>query len=674
MSDPVSNSEIEDVLASIRRLVSENAKALKRERDPESEKLVLTPAFRVDESETPDAARDVFAADREVWTDASEALVPSETVTAFPDGQGSPGSGAGLSGDQTAPETAAPEADAPDATADEMSIAAAIEAELAAAGHGNAVAEDAPGGATQATPGPDVPATPGPDVQTTPGPDAKPQSWIEGLVAAAASAESARLAARAAPPAPPATGPAEEAAPSGAGPDETPQDQAAETGPEPDRAGEDATATAGEDVPQTGAEPVQSWVDRLIAAAAALHADPAQTPEVPAAAEAEPVETKEAGTSGRAADGPEAREGEAEASGGDAAAPLSLESPVGPESAGQDTDQVAEKEARVLEWEPAEVPDETLDGEADAQAHDGETRDAQAPDGEADAQSPDGETRDAQASDAQASDAQSHDGEPAEVPDEAPDREAGAALTGVPVAPPAQDGDPADAHPEDTADIPQDAPAAVLEWEPVEILEADADLEALAEAEEAELARIDEAGATAPGEATSDPAETLASSSEVVDFRASQSQEASSPEAVWEPVDPITEAVAQVVGAAEGPARTEADAPAGNAQDHHRPDPESPAPPEADAAGRDDAGADQQTAAADEQPPAGVAPLHPETGAALPPEDETVVDEAMLREMVAQLVRDELQGTVGERITHNVRRLIRREIARALTLQDFENR
>ncbi len=622
MSDPVSNSEIEDVLASIRRLVSENAKALKRERDPESEKLVLTPAFRVDESETPDAARDVFAADREVWTDASEALVPSETVTAFPDGQGSPGSGAGLSGEQTAPETAAPEADAPDATADEMSIAAAIEAELAAAGHGNAVAEDAPGGATQATPapdaqttpGPDVPATPGPDVQTTPGPDAKPQSWIEGLVAAAASAESARLAARAAPPAPPATGPAEEAAPSGAGPDETPQDQAAETKPEPDRAGEDATATAGEDVPQTGAEPVQSWVDRLIAAAAALHADPAQTPEEPAAAEAEPVAAKEAGTSGRAADGPEAREGEAEASGGDAAAPLSLESPVGPESAGQDTDQVAEKEARVLEWEPAEVPDEAHEGEA------------------------------------------------------------GAALTGLPAAPPEQDADPAEAHPEDTADIPQDAPAAVLEWEPVEILEADADLEALAEAEEAELARIDEAGATAPGEAASDPAETLASSSEVVDFRASQSQEASSPEAVWEPVDPITEAVAQVVGAAEGLARTEADAPAGNAQDHHRPDPESPAPPEADAAGRDDAGADQQTAAADEQPPAGVAPLHPETGAALPPEDETVVDEAMLREMVAQLVRDELQGTVGERITHNVRRLIRREIARALTLQDFENR
>ena len=52
--------------------------------------------------------------------------------------------------------------------------------------------------------------------------------------------------------------------------------------------------------------------------------------------------------------------------------------------------------------------------------------------------------------------------------------------------------------------------------------------------------------------------------------------------------------------------------------------------------------------------------------------DETVIDEAMLRELVAQIVRDELQGTVGERITHNVRRLIRREIARALTLQELE--
>jgi len=52
--------------------------------------------------------------------------------------------------------------------------------------------------------------------------------------------------------------------------------------------------------------------------------------------------------------------------------------------------------------------------------------------------------------------------------------------------------------------------------------------------------------------------------------------------------------------------------------------------------------------------------------------DEAVIDEDVLREMVQKLVREELQGTVGERITRNVRRLVRREIQRALTLRDFE--
>jgi len=51
---------------------------------------------------------------------------------------------------------------------------------------------------------------------------------------------------------------------------------------------------------------------------------------------------------------------------------------------------------------------------------------------------------------------------------------------------------------------------------------------------------------------------------------------------------------------------------------------------------------------------------------------DAVLDEDALREMVARMVRDELQGSVGERITHNVRRMVRREIARALALQDFE--
>ncbi|PID35065.1 MAG: hypothetical protein CR964_01710 [Rhodobacterales bacterium] len=52
--------------------------------------------------------------------------------------------------------------------------------------------------------------------------------------------------------------------------------------------------------------------------------------------------------------------------------------------------------------------------------------------------------------------------------------------------------------------------------------------------------------------------------------------------------------------------------------------------------------------------------------------EEALIDEEALRDMVRQLVREELQGTVGERITRNVRRLVRREIQRALTLQDFD--
>ncbi len=51
--------------------------------------------------------------------------------------------------------------------------------------------------------------------------------------------------------------------------------------------------------------------------------------------------------------------------------------------------------------------------------------------------------------------------------------------------------------------------------------------------------------------------------------------------------------------------------------------------------------------------------------------DEAVLDEDALREMVSELVREELQGVLGERITRNVRRLVRREIERALALRDM---
>ncbi len=52
--------------------------------------------------------------------------------------------------------------------------------------------------------------------------------------------------------------------------------------------------------------------------------------------------------------------------------------------------------------------------------------------------------------------------------------------------------------------------------------------------------------------------------------------------------------------------------------------------------------------------------------------EESVIDEAMLRELVADIVRQELMGALGERITRNVRKLVRREIHRAMSAQDFE--
>jgi hypothetical protein len=44
----------------------------------------------------------------------------------------------------------------------------------------------------------------------------------------------------------------------------------------------------------------------------------------------------------------------------------------------------------------------------------------------------------------------------------------------------------------------------------------------------------------------------------------------------------------------------------------------------------------------------------------------TVLDEAALQQIIRQLIRDELKGVLGERITQNVRKLVRAEINRAL--------
>ncbi|MFP7673692.1 hypothetical protein ACG74X_10095 [Marivita sp. S0852] len=48
------------------------------------------------------------------------------------------------------------------------------------------------------------------------------------------------------------------------------------------------------------------------------------------------------------------------------------------------------------------------------------------------------------------------------------------------------------------------------------------------------------------------------------------------------------------------------------------------------------------------------------------------IDEQMLRDLVGDIVRQELQGALGERITRNVRKLVRREIHRMLISQELE--
>ncbi|MCH2251118.1 MAG: hypothetical protein MK042_15125 [Cognatishimia sp.] len=51
---------------------------------------------------------------------------------------------------------------------------------------------------------------------------------------------------------------------------------------------------------------------------------------------------------------------------------------------------------------------------------------------------------------------------------------------------------------------------------------------------------------------------------------------------------------------------------------------------------------------------------------------EAVLDEEMLRDLVGEIVRQELQGPLGERITRNVRKLVRREINRALASRQID--
>lgn len=53
-------------------------------------------------------------------------------------------------------------------------------------------------------------------------------------------------------------------------------------------------------------------------------------------------------------------------------------------------------------------------------------------------------------------------------------------------------------------------------------------------------------------------------------------------------------------------------------------------------------------------------------------DQDLLVDEEMLRTLVSDIVRDELQGRMGERITRNVRRMVRQEIERALQIRSLK--
>ncbi len=55
-----------------------------------------------------------------------------------------------------------------------------------------------------------------------------------------------------------------------------------------------------------------------------------------------------------------------------------------------------------------------------------------------------------------------------------------------------------------------------------------------------------------------------------------------------------------------------------------------------------------------------------------PDADEGVLDEETLREIIVEVVREELQGVLGQRITRNVRKMVRREIRLALAAEDLD--
>ena len=138
--------------------------------------------------------------------------------------------------------------------------------------------------------------------------------------------------------------------------------------------------------------------------------------------------------------------------------------------------------------------------------------------------------------------------------------------------------------------------------------------------------------------------------------------------------------------AAASTARTRAALDALRSTIHPEPDaaPESsdhaaqPEPPESRAAGGvvDDAleatlARLEQALSSSSQSSAAAADQKAASGAAADGSDDPVIDEAMLYQIVGHIVRQELQGELGEKITRNIRKLVRAEVARELHLRNL---
>ena len=114
------------------------------------------------------------------------------------------------------------------------------------------------------------------------------------------------------------------------------------------------------------------------------------------------------------------------------------------------------------------------------------------------------------------------------------------------------------------------------------------------------------------------------------------------------PLEPAPDKAAEALDAAEAPDTAEE--------------------PEAVEAASPETAADPQAATASQAaPPQMATDLYDADGTPL-----AVLDETALNEIVRQVLRAELQGELGERITRNVRKLVRAEINRALLARDLD--